>query len=430
MIIENIDLWDRRVFHEEITEDYNLKRVEKIGTDKVHNYCEFMMDVFGGLYKHSPKVRDSISAPTTEKWADEVYSEITKLPEWQALRARTVMDQTAAAVATSTFCENFLDAIPQRKRKDQPLEVSELDMSTVRTVARSACATASAAADEVTDMVESFGYNSSNGNVQHAAPTKKRELAHKLMGNSYLKRVAQLAGRMRRIAEKKQKEKVRHGVDEITNITIGDDLGRLIPAELSKLNNKLMKKDFYKKLLEHSLIQYELTGIDRRGRGPIVLCVDESGSMAGNRDIWAKAVAMALIQIAQKQKRDCVLIHFDSRVTRLDKFSKVVDMPTLMDSISHFSNGGTDFVPPLNAAIKNIKDGNKNADIVFITDGCSDLSDEYVEHFKKDKKDLQFSMISIGIDCDPTVLRDISDTTVVINNLYDDSDATDAMFSI
>ena len=46
------------------------------------------------------------------------------------------------------------------------------------------------------------------------------------------------------------------------------------------------------------------------GKGPIIICLDESGSMIGERNHAAKALALALAWIARQQKRWCALIAF------------------------------------------------------------------------------------------------------------------------
>ncbi len=48
-----------------------------------------------------------------------------------------------------------------------------------------------------------------------------------------------------------------------------------------------------------------------------------------------------------------------------------------------FLDGGTDFHTPLNEALRLIQeDGFENADIVFITDGECDLSENYIEELR------------------------------------------------
>ena len=448
MIIQNLDAWDKREFNERIEDDYDVQRMEETGSQKVYNYAEFMRDVFGGLYKYAPQVRDIDEAPADEKWADSIYDEIQQLPEWKTLRERTKMNADAAAAATVKFCEQFVDKLPKTgKHRQTPsrsgenvyvnknegvIELNDLDMSAVRRYARDACEQATEEADKTNEMLAAFGYGTGDGRPQYASPTQKKEAAKMIKGNYHLQRIAELAGRMRRIASEKQKQKTKHGVDELADIKVGDDLARLIPAELGKLAHPLMKLDFQRKFLEKQLLQYELRGREREGRGPLVVCVDESGSMRGERDIWAKAVVMALLQIAQQQKRKFALIHFSGTVSRIDRFESRVGPAELIDAVAHFTGGGTDFEAPLGDAAQIIcdeKDYNK-ADIVFITDDDCSISDSWLQKFLKDKKEFGFSVISVAIAAHASVCERFSDQTVYINDIRSDELAKEVMFSV
>jgi hypothetical protein len=45
-------------------------------------------------------------------------------------------------------------------------------------------------------------------------------------------------------------------------------------------------------------------------RGPILLCVDTSGSMRGARETVAKALALECMRAAREQERDCYVFAF------------------------------------------------------------------------------------------------------------------------
>jgi len=434
MIIKNLDAWDKREFDECVHEDYEVQRIERTGSHKVHNYAEFMRDVFGGLYKFNPEARPEEEAPASERWADKIYGEVSQLKEWKTLRERTRMNPESAAAATVDFCQQFMDAVPQQENpgKKEAIDPDEIDMSEVRRAARAACESATEVADETNEALAAFGYGNGNGRPQYASPTEKRDIARRLKDNQHVKMVAELAGRMRRIALEKQKQKTKHGVDELADIKVGDDLARLVPAELAKLAHPLLKLDFQKRFLEKQLLQYELRGNERKGRGPLVVCVDESSSMRGNRDVWSKAVTMALLQVAQQQKRKFALVHFSGSVSRIDRFEKKVHPVELMDAIAHFTGGGTDFEDPLNAAaaiISDEKEYNK-ADIILITDDECSISDNWLKKFMLDKKEFGFNVISICIDAKSSVCQSFSNKTITVHDIIGDSEALEHMFTV
>jgi hypothetical protein len=65
-------------------------------------------------------------------------------------------------------------------------------------------------------------------------------------------------------------------------------------------------------LAPHVLEQFnKLKGVENLGKGPIIVCQDKSGSMDGQRDEWATAVAIAMSELATKQNRAFGVIHFE-----------------------------------------------------------------------------------------------------------------------
>ena len=118
---------------------------------------------------------------------------------------------------------------------------------------------------------------------------------------------------------------------------------------------------------------YEIEGKQKKGKGPIVTCIDSSGSMDGTPEIWAKAVALTLLEIAKEQKRDFFCIHFSSgyRGNNLHTNSFPKDAPfeieQLIDMAEYFEAGGTEIEPPLDLSREKIgtETNYEKADIIF-----------------------------------------------------------------
>lgn len=452
MIIKNADLWDNREFHEQLAYREDLRDVELEGSRKRPEFAEFMKDVFCGLYKYDPQTRDEPEDSTA--WMDQMYDEITRLPEWKTLRERTKLDAEVSAAATAEFCGQFLADLPDEQDKPEdgdqdnaqqpggpmpaqpgnnPTRRQQIDPSAVRNAARKACEQASQKADETKRMMSAFGQGNQGGQQHMASPNAKKQLAEKLVNNEHLQKIAELAGKMQRTALDKQRVKSRHGVDEVADIMIGDDLSRLVPAEMMKLAHPSLKLLFKKNYLEKQLMQYRIRGNEKQARGPLIVCIDESGTMKGQRDVWAKAAAMALLTIAQKQKRKYMMIHFDQNVQRVDRFEKKADPLEIIDAISHFTSGGTEFEEPLNQAVQAIAGEQfyKSADIVFITDGDAAVSEKFVETFNMAKKLANFEVISVLIGPGTKQTCELfSDRIIKMHNVNDDREAQEVMFSI
>jgi uncharacterized protein with von Willebrand factor type A (vWA) domain len=94
-------------------------------------------------------------------------------------------------------------------------------------------------------------------------------------------------------------------------------------------------------------MQYDLIGHEPQGQGPIIIAIDESGSMTTDYggmmgEVWSNAVMLALLSIAWLQKCDLAVIHFSGPDDlRVDLFPKGQATPTeVIASASFFFNGG------------------------------------------------------------------------------------------
>jgi uncharacterized protein with von Willebrand factor type A (vWA) domain len=97
--------------------------------------------------------------------------------------------------------------------------------------------------------------------------------------NEILIAVAELYGRMDKHIRFERAKRVVGGQDEIVDITLGDDLRRVVSSELALLSDPETEDLFYAEYIAAELPIYTMVGEEHAGRGPIVLVVDESGSM-------------------------------------------------------------------------------------------------------------------------------------------------------
>jgi uncharacterized protein with von Willebrand factor type A (vWA) domain len=196
------------------------------------------------------------------------------------------------------------------------------------------------------------------------------------------------------------------------------------------LHHPILRKDFHRRFLDQELIQYSLRGVEEKGKGPMVVCLDGSSSMAGDKEIWSKAVTLTLLEIARRQRRLFRSICFSSAEMPLQildlnpRGHYDVQMKTVMDLAEYFPGGGTDFQRPLDAALECLGQVKyKKSDIIFITDGECQVSPEWAEEFRRQKEKLGFSLYSILIDVGPSslgTLKEFSDRITTIKQLTGD----------
>ncbi len=283
-------------------------------------------------------------------------------------------------------------------------------------------------AQEIEDAVEeSQTWGDAIGTGERTPPGQKLELGKRLAGNDKLKKLARMVGRMKFNALALRKKVFERSSEELLEVEQGDALHRLLPHELLTLHHPVLRKDFYRRFLDQELIQYSLRGIEEKGKGPMIVCLDGSSSMSGDKEIWSKAVTLTLLEIARKQRRLFRSICFSSAETPLqildmnarDRYE--VETKTIMDLAEYFPGGGTDFQKPLDAALECLSQSRfKKGDIVFITDGECQVDPQWAENFRNEKERLGFSLFSILIDTGPAslgTLKEFSDRISTITQL-------------
>lgn len=91
--------------------------------------------------------------------------------------------------------------------------------------------------------------------------------------------------------------------------------------------------------------------------GPIIVCLDTSGSMYGGREVVAKALVLECMRGAQTQMRKCYVYAFSGPgdVRALDLSEPQEGLEKLLDFLECSFNGGTDVDRPLELALERLK---------------------------------------------------------------------------
>jgi uncharacterized protein with von Willebrand factor type A (vWA) domain len=266
------------------------------------------------------------------------------------------------------------------------------------------------AADEAEAMGESARAFGLTGGELTRLPAQKRIEIAKRLNTPRFRKIADLFGAMKNLLWTEQSRKVVHSNEEIFDVGIGSDLARVLPQEIINLRPGPTRLDFLRRLTEGKLLQYELQGQEKLGKGAIIFIEDGSGSMRGEREMWAKAIMLALLNFAKVQKRAFHLIHFGSQgqMYELD-FSKPEDFTfeRIVDAAEIFFNGGTEYTGPMGRAIKRLEDehrqtGKVSADIVFASDGECYVNPGFMEDYLKRMDAVQATTWAISIGQNPS----------------------------
>ncbi|MDD4253953.1 MAG: VWA domain-containing protein [Methanofollis sp.] len=198
-----------------------------------------------------------------------------------------------------------------------------------------------------------------------------------------------------------------HGKTEMHSITYSSDLDHLLPTEAVKLQNPTLKLKFAADLAEKKLLTYQLRGKNwvggppsARKRGPVVALVDTSKSMRGSPETIAKATILAIARRMLKEERDVKVILFSSRnqLDTIDLTGTKRMAREFLEFLNQTFGGGTDFNTALKAGMRSLKEPQfRSADLLFITDGGSKISNEALldewNSLKKEQDARIFSMI-------------------------------------
>ncbi len=211
-------------------------------------------------------------------------------------------------------------------------------------------------------------------------------------------KIAKLAGRMFQALKYEGMPKPSMDPQMVTGISGGDDPTRLIDEEIAMLNVPGANAETLTRLEDKQTMEYQMTGETLHGRGPVVMTIDESGSMHENRQVWSKACAIAIARVALAEARRVRVVHFSTVTVVRDLDPN--DADSMRELAWSHMGGGTNIETALEVSIDQVHqlgaEGAVGADIIFITDGVDNYSEHHFLQMKKDKIDLW--TISIDVD--------------------------------
>jgi uncharacterized protein with von Willebrand factor type A (vWA) domain len=475
------DAFDRADFNEIKEHSSKLLKTEEEMLKEYEQFTQLQQDLFSALFKNAVELEDDFKLNKEFLLNKELMKMVIEMPKYKELRIFTRLDKINSTIGTESISEEVKELIRQLKEQfkehlkaigdaadevDAAEEESEDEnenenesqnggrKSPKMTIEEAKAKLEEARANfkesmgkkeiknslekivskvrdrvkESSDFIQNWGLDASTS-FQKKSYHEKMELIDRLKNNSKMQHIAKLAGRLKVLMLQRQHERVKKGVDEIHTIVQGQDLSRMLPSELAKLQDPLTEKLFMSDFIEGKTLQYELHGKEKKCKGAIVCCIDDSGSMDGMPEIWAKAVALTLLDIAKLQKRDFYCIHFDASPKKdlhTNTFLKTDygDIEEVIDMAEYFTGGGTLFEPPLELAQDKIMlDQNfSKADIIFITDGESVVGDKWLKEYLNWKKNNKVSIFSILIDSyanNPVVLNTFSDEVRKVSDIRD-----------
>ena len=241
-----------------------------------------------------------------------------------------------------------------------------------------------------TDNEEQFGIGAGNSKEENL----RRENRFLRSIPKDLLKLAKLIGRSGSVDFKPSGHFPTAAKSDITGITIGDNLSSLLPSETALLSCPATQPTFYHNYVEKRLQIFASASSGNapvtHQDGPVIICLDTSGSMRGEKVEIACNLTMAITIIAQRRKRDVLVVkysdwHFLLKVTKLSRQRE--DLEKFLSSYQGRGNAENELFRWLFKDILPNEKAFDTADILCITDfGWKPLNDytiKLIESFKR-----------------------------------------------
>ena len=393
-------------------------------------------DFFAAGFEPDPR----LTAGCVDPRRHQFLRQLLDTPEYHALHAATRLDDTAAAIAAGHFAEQFAklqkeDAKEASTGGSAP-EVGGGDlageMAALRAVGK-AVTEARKEVDELRDAASAMGLGA--GEPGGTDPRAVAAIYKRVRNDPGLRRISELAGRFRRVAASKQRQKVTHGLDDVVGVEPGGDVGRLLPSELARLAVPELELDTLRRIVERQALCREHHAVGPVGKGPILCVVDESGSMEGSKAHTAKALALALAWVARQQRRWAGLIAYSGgsgeRLLALPPGRW--DETALCDWLSAFIGGGSDLDVPVHELPRmytEIGAPPGDTDLVMITDARCRIPAELQKWFCNWRASARVRAVALVIGNPPGDLAGVCDEVHRVNAIDPAGDAVGRVLSL
>lgn len=434
----------------------DMRKNSEVLTDKVMQgqsfldlFPELAQDVFSSLYKFEPSLTET--APKGTEVNRQQMESIMESEQYNNLRNYTALDDFTSAMATvdvlGTVIEKFqndpeLQELAKKqnevnKPKSKPKKGKgcgggdgEIDLSNevskmaskIRQAVKAGLKQAEKNAEENEEAFEALGCGTDSPERKTMDFADKQTLLEQY---KKVQTMAKYIGKYRNLCTSARTERIKTTKVELCGVTMGNDITHALPQELNALNHPALKFDFYRKMAEKQLLQYDMQADEPTGEGSIVCLVDDSGSMYDENERIARGIMFGLLECAKKDGRDFAVDIFSGSESnyKMEIPKGRYTAKQLVNLLRVSYKGGTEYREPFRYAMETIKkDRFKNADIVLITDEEYYPSEQFIDEINKFKKehDCKIIMIHVGRGYDEnrfaewvdTVYADMGDETV------------------
>lgn len=196
---------------------------------------------------------------------------------------------------------------------------------------------------------------------------------------------------------------------DITGISMGRDLNALLPHEWAIYSDPNMEDLFLQRYVTNRLqtFGYESHAMNAarnlhkkpaRPLGPMIVCVDLSGSMMGEPCQVALSLMMQLCELCMQKHRRCFLIAFSVAAQPIDVLT---DRTQLLQFFNRKASGSTDAHHMMNTMFQLLKSNAQyaGADVLWVTDFRIPLPEReyFIEMERLQQDGTRFYGLQLGI---------------------------------
>jgi len=225
------------------------------------------------------------------------------------------------------------------------------------------------------------------------------ELANEILRKKVDARIIEIAGKIvdkMPMFVKIKKERDTHG-DELAGYRLTKKIEKALPRELS-LPNEL----FFYKLASSGFLSREKMIVKE---GAYYVLIDKSGSMEGEKTIWARAVALALLKLAREKRRKFFMRLFDFKVYSLADDNNIKKLLTTILTVK--SDGGTNIDAAIQKALRDLEYLKEQTNtVIIITDG-----EDEVKTKPEDLKRYNASLVAVMIEGRNDMLKTLAEAS-------------------
>ena len=198
---------------------------------------------------------------------------------------------------------------------------------------------------------------------------------------------------------------------EVRGVKRSGQLARMLASEAAMIGHPVLRRLWRARFAEQQLLTYEDAAVltqwqlrpdasnpvqarpihEALGRGPLLVCLDTSGSMRGAPENVAKACVLQALRTAHASARACRLMAFGGAGEMLEQELALTapGLNTLLALMEQSFDGGTDLQTPLERAVTLVQATQwALADILIVSDGEFGVTPATLALLRRCKKQL------------------------------------------